>query len=392
MIHNPILEKERGNNVSFAGTYYGGSYEERQKDMEILLKPALDFGLHIYDRQFGVTGPGSEQFRFPNVYQPAIRGRLEYSDMIKAYKEYKVFLNVNSIKTSPTMFSRRVFELLASGTPVISTYSLGIEKILGSDLVLFSESEEDTRRHLERLLEDEAYWSRLSVLGIRKVMEYHTYENRIREIFEKAGLVQGSIKQPFFTVFSVVNDSTSVKNLLKSLARQSYCNFSVVFITDKTLPQRDLKKLKGDLPGKTVEIVSGEYESAIREILDSTSASHIAVFKPEDYYGPNYLRDYALSLKYIEGRYLGKGTHFVVDSGDAVLRNPGVEFHLVSEVPTGTFAAGKNVVDPGYFPTLIRRETFESRRGDIVSLDRFNYLKRGNRENPPAGLLNSIGI
>ena len=96
-IHNPILEHDREHKVSFAGTYYGGSHEERKRDMEILLKPALDYDLHIYDRQFGMTGPDSAQFRFPDIYQPAIKGRLEYKDMLKAYKNYKVFLNVNSI-------------------------------------------------------------------------------------------------------------------------------------------------------------------------------------------------------------------------------------------------------------------------------------------------------
>ena len=43
-----------------------------------------------------------------------------------AYRSYKIFLNVNSVMNSDTMFSRRVFEILASSTHV-STPSEGMK-------------------------------------------------------------------------------------------------------------------------------------------------------------------------------------------------------------------------------------------------------------------------
>ncbi len=147
LIDNPILDEPRTGSVCFAGTYDGNRYEERRSDMEHLLKPSIDFGLEIYDRNFGVTGKQAEMLAFPDIYQGCIKGRLGYADMVKAYKKYRVFLNVNSVKDSPTMFARRVFELLASGTPVISNYSRGIVELLGEDTVFISESEADTRKH-----------------------------------------------------------------------------------------------------------------------------------------------------------------------------------------------------------------------------------------------------
>ena len=101
--------------------------------MDILLRPSLDFGLDIYDRNLGLFANEPDLYRFPDIYQPAIKGRLEYDDMVKAYKQYKVFLNVNSVRHSSTMFARRVFELLSCGTPVISTFSKGVIEILGQD-------------------------------------------------------------------------------------------------------------------------------------------------------------------------------------------------------------------------------------------------------------------
>ena len=391
-IHNPILEHDREHKVSFAGTYYGGSHEERKRDMEILLKPALDYDLHIYDRQFGMTGPDSAQFRFPDIYQPAIKGRLEYKNMLKAYKNYKVFLNVNSIKTSPTMFSRRVFELLACGTPVISSYSKGIEELFGNDLVLITETEEDTKRCLEKLLNSEEYWSKLSVKGVRKVMENHTYDKRLGYVIGKVGLSPPSLNLPLFTVVSTVRDIPSLVNLQESLIRQTYRDFDVALVLGNKSLKKAVVKFQNALPDNKIEFLPQNSEDAVREWIGSTPSSYIAIFDCEDYYGPNYLKDYALSSRYSQCEYLGKGTHFVCVSGKPVLRNPGAEFQLVSQAPVSTIAIKKEIIDSNYFPNLIKSEVFKCKDRNILSLDRFNYVRMDSNNKLSANLLESVGI
>ena len=76
---------------------------------------------------------------------------------------------MNSDDTSPTAFSRRVFELLAAGIPVISSYNPGIINYF-KDVVMISKSEKDTGKHLERLLKDKELRDRLSLLGQRKYL------------------------------------------------------------------------------------------------------------------------------------------------------------------------------------------------------------------------------
>ena len=63
-----------------------------------------------------------------------MRGSLDYERMLTAYRAHKVMLNVNSVVDSPTMLARRVFEILASGTPVVSTRSAAVEHGLGQRL------------------------------------------------------------------------------------------------------------------------------------------------------------------------------------------------------------------------------------------------------------------
>ena len=82
----------------------------------MLLNAAISNGLVIYDRMGGRV---TESFGFPETLRGAIVGTLDYRQMVNTYRSHRVFLNANSVTDSPTMFSRRVFELLACGTAVV---------------------------------------------------------------------------------------------------------------------------------------------------------------------------------------------------------------------------------------------------------------------------------
>ena len=62
-------------------------------------------------------------------------GSLNYAQMLTAYRAYKVFLNVNSVVESPSMCARRIFEISASGTPVVSAPSAAIGQFFEADEV-----------------------------------------------------------------------------------------------------------------------------------------------------------------------------------------------------------------------------------------------------------------
>ena len=374
-IHNPILTNQRKHEVCFAGTYYGGDYIERQKDMEVILKPALDFNLHIYDRQYGMVGNGTEQFRFPDIYQTAIQGRLEYNDMIKAYKNYKVFLNVNSVNNSPTMFSRRVFELMACGTPVISTYSKGIEELLDTDYVFFTESEEDTRNHLNNLLGDEEFWSRASLRGIRKVLTEHTYEKRLQEISDKVGLDFSIPKKSHLSVLSIVENEKGIWNLQNSLKQQKYKDYNLILIVKNNLND-EVIKLRKALSHINIHIL--EYTSSVvfNKLFDDIKVGeYICFMNCNKFYGPNYLFDYYLSTCYASPDFIGKSAFFQYLKDDsAKLHNGGAEFQYVNDVPMSTLAIKKVKFTEEIFNELLENERFKTFGNKILSLDRYNFI------------------
>ncbi len=392
-IQNPVLEENRQNLACFAGTYYGDTmFPERQRDMEYLLRPALDFGLHIYDRQYGMVGPEADKYRFPDIYQPAIQGRLDFTEMVKAYKNYRVFLNVNSVKDSPTMFSRRVFELLASGTPVISTYSKGIQEMFGSDLVLLTESEADTRTHLEKLFNDEDYWARLSVRGMRHVMEGHTYAQRMSYVLTCMGMNHTADDDVYFTALARIDSQRDLDNLLGSLGSQNYRKFEVKLLcSDKVKKGQIQKFVEAMVPVRVATIPHGN-ENALEQAISHATTDFVCVFDPADHYGANYLKDYAIALRYANALYIGKETHFTEESNIVELRNPGNEFRYSFEVPVATLAIKRNIIDLKYLHKLLTNRTFRNKDRKILSLDRFNYLHNTNREIPADSYAKTVDL
>lgn len=180
VIHHPPADPGvRTGSVAFAGSYYARKHPERRVQMDYVLGPAREFGLDIFDR-----APGSdERFSWPEEYRAHIVGSLTYPQTLEAYRRYRVFLNVNTITDSSTMFARRVFELLASGTVVVSGPSRAMQTMLPPEIVAFATSASDTRQALERLIDDPDERGRRSREGLEWIVaERHTMKDRVDDM------------------------------------------------------------------------------------------------------------------------------------------------------------------------------------------------------------------
>ncbi|TQL58286.1 glycosyltransferase involved in cell wall biosynthesis [Propioniferax innocua] len=129
-IHNPLPGHRRyEQSAAYAGTYYGDRYKTRSHQLARLLKTSQEVaGLTIYDRQ--LANPESP-YQFPEEFERHIRGVLPYDEVIDSYKSHIAQLNVNSVTSSPTMFSRRVVEVAACGGLVLSGPGRGVAETFG---------------------------------------------------------------------------------------------------------------------------------------------------------------------------------------------------------------------------------------------------------------------
>ena len=375
-IHNPIVEAERAYNVCFAGAYYALDHDERRTDMDHLLGPSLAYDLHIYDRQHGVASTNAKAFQFPEKYQPAIRGRLEYDKMVEAYKWYKVFLNVNSVKQSPTMFSRRVFELLASGTPVISSYSKGILAILGPEIVHIAQTENETRNHLDRLLKDDDYWAKVALKGIREVLTKHTYAHRFSEICRNIGLSSAGIPQPRIAAFAMVDTVDDLTRLTRKLACQTYRNFDLTVIARK-----DTVRSRADIIGSGLPDIEARVlppgTSFPEPLCQAPMGTYVWLINPDDYYGDNFLADEALATMYSDADVIGKQTCFELAAGSSKPKvvQPNQEFRFVKSASPGSIIARAGKLGADHWKALAENRMIDLSNFKVLSVDRFNYIR-----------------
>ncbi|MBD3667299.1 MAG: glycosyltransferase, partial [Kangiella sp.] len=121
-INNPIdCRKFRFNNPLFAGSY-ARRYVERCHDTDVILDSLIESGIEpvIIDRNYG---SGAKELQFPDKYKQYLYKPVTHEFLQKLHKLFRFNINLNSIKSSPTMCAMRVYELQAQCTNIISNYA-----------------------------------------------------------------------------------------------------------------------------------------------------------------------------------------------------------------------------------------------------------------------------
>jgi glycosyltransferase involved in cell wall biosynthesis/spore maturation protein CgeB len=197
-IHNPLPSTRAWQpTAAYGGTYYGVRYPERTEYLDKIMSAAAPLGLTVYDRQHtDLDSP----YKYPSGLGGYVVGGLSYEEMIQAYKAHPVQINVNSVFDSPTMFSRRVVEIAACGTPLVSGPALGMNRYLeGAVQVIHTETE--AAQALENLLHHPAYRWRIAMRGVRAVMRAHTTQHRLIQMLRTAGIVMQAPQAPQINVW-----------------------------------------------------------------------------------------------------------------------------------------------------------------------------------------------
>ena len=215
-IHNLLPSKREWQpTAAYGGTYYGKRYPERTEYMDKIMSAAAPLGLTIYDRQH--DDPESP-YKYPGGLGSYVAGSLTYEEMIQAYKAHPVQINVNSVLDSPTMFSRRVVETVACGSPLISGPALGMNRYLeGAGHVVRTESE--AAQALENLLHHPAYRWRNALKGARAIMRAHTTELRLSQMLRTAGVVVDAPQPPHIQLVADAISEAAAQRLLAQTLR-----------------------------------------------------------------------------------------------------------------------------------------------------------------------------
>ncbi|WP_095109650.1 FkbM family methyltransferase [Pseudomonas sp. Irchel 3E20] len=372
-IHNPIERYERKDAFCFAGAYYV-RYPERTRDLGNFVEKLTRFKpVEIYDRNFGKDDPN---YQFPAEYQPFIVGTLKFNEIDRAYKGYNYAINLNSIKQSQTMFARRVYELLGCNTMTLSNYSRGVRLMFG-DLVITTDSGDEMVRRLERLAADPETSDKLRLAALRKVMQEHTYEQRLGYVMAKVTGTSQAHVLPSVAVVAYAKTTEQVEQLLASFQRQTLegCTLHILLGKKAKAPSTEARVnfiASGEAKGQILSQVVGD-------------VSWVAGFVAQDYYGPNYLLDLALATRYSQACAFGKIEHFQGDGAAIQLQNLGRAYHKSTSLAVRSALAKADGIQLEDFTTWVRElDTLSLDEGRLLAIDRYNYCRDAQYLDPQA--------
>lgn len=391
VLHNPVHASyaDKGN-VAFSGTWRSIEKSERPADMHMLLKPAKEYGLTIFNRKYGSK---VKKLQYPQQYKPHVVGSLHFNDMSMAYKLYKVFLNVNSVKYSSTMFSRRVFELLASGTNVLSTYSKGIAEMF-KGIVPITLSEEQTKRHLSQMMNDPEYSRRLSQLGIREVYSKHLYKHRFNYILEQIGVKYEPIKKEGISVIACTKKPELMDHIVTNYINQSWENKELIVIINHDSLNLDHWREKAKHV-QNVSIYQLPGDKSIGECrnwaIDKTKYNYITLFSTDHYYAPHFIIDLMHAFDYSNAHIVGKCSYYTyIESMNALaIRFPNQENQYVDYLCGSAMIVKKDVFHHVQFPAESKGmdtsffKNCVDKGFKMYAADKYNYVHKSMAKQLP---------
>ncbi|MGX4801066.1 glycosyltransferase family protein, partial [Pasteurella multocida] len=135
--------------ANFIGSYSKHIHDKRRERQELLFRAAFKTGLPVtvFDRN---SDRKSGNYRYPTEeFCLTVHPAVDYVQTADIYRQFAVSLNVNTIEDSPTMYSRRVVEVLACAGILVSTPSLAVERLF-KDYCHIVNSEEEAIELFER--------------------------------------------------------------------------------------------------------------------------------------------------------------------------------------------------------------------------------------------------
>lgn len=173
--------------ANFVGSYNRTCHHERRAWQDMIFSAACEsgLGLTVVDRN---AERKASVYRFPSLPDLDVFRVVPHRQTAQIYRDYLVSINVNTITDSPTMYSRRLVEILGCGGIAVTSPSAAVDELF-KDYCHVAKDGRDARELFARL----RYGPSSSDLeraraGAEYVAKFHTWEHRLEEIANVIGL------------------------------------------------------------------------------------------------------------------------------------------------------------------------------------------------------------
>ena len=179
--HHPTDFPPHYNESLFVGSYSHHIHNARQQWQDMAFTAASPYGLTIVDRN---SDRKSDVYRYPDLPNMTIKPAVPYDQTGELFRQYSHCLNVNTVTDSPSMFSRRLIEIMACGRLAVTNPSLSVStRFEGMCEVIDSKEQADelfaqlSKGYTKQQIEMMRYAS-------DHVLQNYTYDQWIKHIVE----------------------------------------------------------------------------------------------------------------------------------------------------------------------------------------------------------------
>jgi hypothetical protein len=169
--------------ANFVGSYNSAAHERRRSWQDAMFGAASSSGLGVtaIDRN---SERKAATYRYPALPGLDVRPALSHGQTAQVYRDYLVSLNVNTVEDSPTMFSRRLVEIIGCGGIAVTNPSLAVDALF-KDYCHVVHSADEALELFARLRHGpSAQDLDRARAGAAYVAQHHTWAHRLRQIAE----------------------------------------------------------------------------------------------------------------------------------------------------------------------------------------------------------------
>lgn len=179
-IHYPVPGDPPLRRANFVGSYSRHIHDRRRVWQDMLFRAAQPLGLTVYDRNSRRPHP---RYRYPALPWMDVRPAVRHANTADIYRRHAVSINVNTVEDSPSMYSRRLVEIMACGGLAVTSPSPAVSRHFADHCTVVHDAEQ-AREVMARIARDglSRQDRERARAGADHVLRHHTWAHRLADI------------------------------------------------------------------------------------------------------------------------------------------------------------------------------------------------------------------
>jgi SAM-dependent methyltransferase len=338
-----------------------------------------------------LTHPGTDLYLTPtttaNPTRISTTGTLTTpTDIATTLKHHTAVIDTPTLHHTETSYLTQILRYAATGTPIITTTSPNLTRLIPPDLIHQPATEHDTAAIIDHLTTNPFERERHSVKLRRHVLTHHTHKHRIDTLLTHLDIPLP--KPDTISILFVTNRPDFLTHAYTQITNQTYPHKELItvlhgdhFDTDHVTTLTQTLTIPHTLINAPNHWTLGD---CLNAAIDASTGTLITKMDDDDYYGPNHLTDLTTARTYTNADIIGKRMNFVVLEQLNILTEwgSGLQEQQTPHLPGATMLMSSDLAMAYRYPRLSSGEDSDLLKrvrddgGILYSTHGFDFVRR----------------